>query len=694
MKKISSKMFLAIFLTTVVSCLILLGIFYSQSSSMIATSSNKELSSIVSVNSSLIEKDITKIENLTDQLISLVKTTIPYDKVTDTKDPVAAQKAMDTWESSILDSFSQSIVVANNRSGWVIFDTNTIPGPNTISITVNEGKEAERQGEYDVRAAGYAGDAWWSEPEKNGTFWTAPYYWEPWKATIISYSKKVEMNGKQIAIAGAEMFFEDVSKALSEVQIYDTGHLTLLNKDLNVLYHPVAENIGLNLSEIENGIYASSVNQINENDKGVFNLTSNGESRILAYQRLSNGWILIADPLKSEVYKGLNNLTALILIVILILFVIAIIISLYLGKTLSRDIIRFNDKFEEAAGGSINIAIQSKAKDEIGTMSKHFNEFFSRLSTSINNIKQMVQDVQIENLQLTDSMSQIVMDTKGYKGIQRLSKNINEVLADVTNQAASTEETLATLEEIFATTTNISSMIQKTLIQSKQAVNLATNSRVNIIELTESMGHINDSVRKATTQVTHLHTDSDSIGEIIDSINNISSQTNLLALNAAIEAARAGEAGKGFAVVADEIRKLAEQTSQETGKIESIIKNIQDNVSKVQIANSEVSTNVESGIVMNQKVQVDINQIIDITLHNNESFETIARSANEQTQASEEATKAVAEISSNSVNIQERSQETQNISISISKTLEGKLVELNRISKSMEELMEDLSFFK
>ena len=223
-------------------------------------------------------------------------------------------------------------------------------------------------------------------------------------------------------------------------------------------------------------------------------------------------------------------------------------------------------------------------------------------------------------------------------GIVQLNKMIDNLLQDVTSQSQGTQKALSTLEEIFATTQDIHERSNSTL--------------------------------------------------------ELSEQTNLLALNAAIEAARAGESGKGFAVVADEIRELAEQTSGETKKIAVIITSIQEKIGKVKVTNEEVSMSVTSGITLNEKVQEDIHEIIGITLQNNDAFATISTFTKKQSQASDEAAKAVEAIAGNAVNIQNVGENTQLISNDITAILLDWLQMIKDINLMLNQLMNEVEFFK
>ncbi|MGF1463340.1 MAG: methyl-accepting chemotaxis protein [Maricaulaceae bacterium] len=84
-----------------------------------------------------------------------------------------------------------------------------------------------------------------------------------------------------------------------------------------------------------------------------------------------------------------------------------------------------------------------------------------------------------------------------------------------------------------------------------------------------------DLVAQTNASVEALSGAAQSIGQIVNLIQDIAEQTNLLALNATIEAARAGEMGKGFAVVAGEVKSLANQTGKATSDIAAQIDEIQ-----------------------------------------------------------------------------------------------------------------------
>ena len=95
--------------------------------------------------------------------------------------------------------------------------------------------------------------------------------------------------------------------------------------------------------------------------------------------------------------------------------------------------------------------------------------------------------------------------------------------------------------------------------------------------------------------MTRLSEQSQTIGMIIASVDDIAEQSNLLAVNAAIEAAKAGEHGRGFAVVAQEVKNLAEQSKQATNQVRSILSDIQRATNTAVMATEQAGKAVDDG---------------------------------------------------------------------------------------------------
>lgn len=141
----------------------------------------------------------------------------------------------------------------------------------------------------------------------------------------------------------------------------------------------------------------------------------------------------------------------------------------------------------------------------------------------------------------------------------------------------------AAVEEMSSNTVSVASGMEQTTLNLTTVATAAEEMSVTINEIaanSEKARRISDSASRQANSVSEIiramEKSAQEIGQVTETITNISSQTNLLALNATIEAARAGAAGKGFAVVANEVKELAQQTSSATIDIRKKIAGIQD----------------------------------------------------------------------------------------------------------------------
>ena len=216
--------------------------------------------------------------------------------------------------------------------------------------------------------------------------------------------------------------------------------------------------------------------------------------------------------------------------------------------------------------------------------------------------------------------------TKMLDEIMEVSGGIIDDVATVsekmTTLAASSEETLAAMQEIQTGTADTADSVQNQLYKTEEIQNqidqvteATENIGENVTVTDEACREGQDNIGKLMKQVQISETAGGEVMKqvdllkdattkmqsIVELIQSVASQTSLLALNASIEAARAGEAGRGFAVVATEISNLSGQTQAATENISGLISDISGNVTEVV---SALDSLIEGNRVQNESAHI------------------------------------------------------------------------------------------
>ncbi|MBS7261222.1 MAG: methyl-accepting chemotaxis protein [Treponema sp.] len=490
---------------------------------------------------------------------------------------------------------------------------------------------------------------------------------------VMTATAPVLVYGQKKGILGIDLSIE----SLSELMSYDNGYETLqhfvVDAETNEII--IATNKDLIGQQFTQVITDRNRNSCKIN--GIDNLMT---SRINA----QTNWMVISCVSRAEIEKPIIKRTINMFLMGTIFFILVFALtSFILGTSLAKPIIKtvsFTKHLSEGEG-DLTIRIHTHAKNEVGDLVHYFNQFVESQRIMISDLKKSENDLNLIGQELhssaQESASSIAQIMANIEGVRRQTESQSHTFEQVINLI---NESILKIHELDSLITQEADSISDSSCAIEEMVGNINSVTDNVEKMAHEFGELEKvsgeglaRQNEVNEKINRMVEQSKILLDANNTIANVAEQTNLLAMNAAIEAAHAGEAGKGFSVVADEIRKLAENTSDQSAAIGQELQRI--------------SATIEAVVDSSDKSRVAFDNVQARIGKTNEIVRIISNAMDEQASASKQVLESLQTITANSNIVKLTASNLEQDSVHI----QSSMAELNQVVSTVNGSMDEMA---